>query len=148
MSYVTHEVRTWLREHCARSAEIANLFANSSRAGRDERRICGRPRKRSQEKAEGKSQPLEAVIASHQGQRFMACPSSSSWDHLEFFFDRAFLEPLLICSSPQKRFGEQASLRQRGDEMRRAFYPQQFLQMDLITDASLVSWYLLSTAVS
>ena len=79
------EVRAWLRDQCARSAEIANLFANSNHAGRDERRICGRPRKRSQEMAEGKSQPPEAVIASRQGQRFMACPSSLSWDHLGFF---------------------------------------------------------------
>ena len=89
-------LRSWLDELCyargahlalrlvrARSAEIANLFANSNHAGLDERRTCGQPCKRSQERAEEKRQSPEAVIASRQGQRFMVCLSSLIRDHLE-----------------------------------------------------------------
>ena len=86
MNDVTRKVRTWPRDQCARSVEITNLFANSTHAGRDERRICGQPRKRSQERPEGKNQPPEAVIASRQGQRFMVCLSSLIRHQLEFFF--------------------------------------------------------------
>ena len=94
--------------------------------------------------------------ANRQRQSSQAVRASVSWLALRawvgiilnFFFDHPFLEPLLNRSSPRKYFGEQARCRQRGDEMSHAFYPQRLLQTELITDASLVSWYLLSSAVS
>ena len=141
MNYVTREVRTWLRDQRARSAKIANLIANSKRACRDERRISGQPRKKKKGKGRGEKPTARGSHRKPSGPAFHGLLFEFELgSSCIFFFDHPFLEPLLSCSGPQKHFGEQASCRRRGDEMRHAFYPQPLLQMELITEASLVSW--------